>query len=420
MGRSTTMYQKTVLNNGLRIITEEIPSVKSATIGIWIGTGSRSETLENTGVSHFIEHLLFKGTKSRSAKEIAEAVDAVGGQLNAFTAKEYTCYYIKVIDQHIPLAMDILSDLVLHPQFAPEDLEKERQVVLEEIYMYEDAPDEMVHDLYMENVWPDHTLGRNILGTADTIRCMNMEMIRRYYDNYYRPTNMVIASAGNIKHEQLVSLAEKSLSQITGSASKTPLHVPQFNNTVFVKQRDTEQMHICLGVRGLPLHDEQAYTLNVLNAILGGGLSSRLFQSIREERGLAYSVYSYLNSYQDAGLFTIYAGTRPGNAKHVVSLVQSEMKEITERGITPAELERAKEYIIGNLLLGLENTSSRMMRLGKLELALRNIMSIEEIISKVKLVKIEEVHLLAQSLFRQDAICITALGPADDPFEISL
>lgn len=414
------MYQKTTLSNGLRIITEEILSVKSATIGIWIGTGSRSEDPENIGVSHFIEHLLFKGTQSRSAKEIAEAVDAVGGQLNAFTAKEYTCYYIKVINQHIPLAMDILSDMVLHPKFDADDFEREREVILEEIHMNEDMPDEIVHDLYMERVWPDHPLGRNILGTEASINAVSIDMIRKYYDTYYQPSNMVVACAGNMKHEQLVDLAEKLLGQVTGTAAQQQPVEPRFHSSVLAKQRDTEQMHICIGVQGLPQYHEQAYSLNVLNTILGGGLSSRLFQSIREERGLAYAVYSYLSSYQDAGLFTIYAGTRPGNAINVLTLAQLQMKEISEQGITPTELARAKEYIVGNLLLGLENTSSRMMRLGKMELSLGRVIAIEEVISKVELVKIEDVHKLAQSLFRKDAICITALGPAVGPLEILL
>lgn len=414
------MYQKTTLDNGLRIITEEMPSVQSVTLGIWVGAGSRLETLENMGVSHFIEHLLFKGTESRTAKEIAETVDSVGGQLNAFTAKEYTCYYIKVIDRHIPLAMDILSDMVLHPKFDREDLAKEREVVLEEIHMCEDAPDEMVHDLFMETVWPEHALGRNILGTAESISSMNLGVIKSYYDNYYSPGNMVIACAGNIKHDQLVSLVKKRLGKLAGAVTREHLARPQFNGTVLVKKRDTEQMHICIGVHGLPLHDEQAYTLNVLNTILGGGLSSRLFQSIREDRGLAYSVYSYLNSYRDAGLLTIYAGTRPGNAEQVVALIQTEMKKISEQGITANELERAKEYIIGNLLLSLENTGSRMTRLGKQELSLHDILSVEDVISKLKHVSTNAVHRLAHSLFRRDGICVTALGPVDEPFEILL
>lgn len=414
------MYQKTTLTNGLRIITEEIASVKSATIGIWIGTGSRAETLENVGAAHFIEHLLFKGTELRSAKEIAEAVDAVGGQMNAFTAKEYTCYYIKVINQHIPLAMEILTDMVLYPKFDPEDFRKEREVILEEINMNEDTPDEMVHDIYLETVWPDHSLGRNILGTKESISFTDAETIRRYYDTYYRPANMVIACAGNMKHEQLVNLAEKHIGKVRGDFVKEPLVIPRFNSTVCVKQRDSEQMHVCIGVGGLPLHDEKTYALNVLNTILGGGISSRLFQSIREDRGLVYAIYSYLSSYQDTGLFTIYAGTRPGNTKKVVNLVQSEMKKIREQGITTAELARAKEYIAGNLLLGLENTSGRMMRLGKLELSLHGIISPEEVIKKVELVTMEEAHRLAQTLFRGDGICITALGPADNPLKIIL
>lgn len=408
------MYQKTTLQNGLRIVTEEIPSVKSVTIGIWIGTGSRSENEENMGVSHFLEHLLFKGTKNRSAKQIAEAVDSVGGQLNAFTAKEYTCYYIKVIDRHHDLALDILSDMVLYPKFSPEDLEKEREVVLEEIHMNEDMPDELIHDLFMETVWPDHALGRNILGTAEAIGGMHMGLIKAFYEKHYVPANMVVACAGNIKHEQLVSLVSKCLGNASGGISRDRLIKPQFSSTVLLKPRDTEQTHICIGVRGLPSYDEQSYTLNVLNTVLGGGLSSRLFQLIREDRGLAYAVYSYLNSYQDAGLITIYAGTRPANSQQVITLVQSEIKKISTEGITPAELSRAKEYIIGNLLLGLENTSGRMMRLGKLELAMRDILSIEEVISKVRLVSIEAVLRLSNALFQLDSICITALGPGEN------
>lgn len=414
------MYQKSTLDNGLRVVSEEMPSVKSATIGIWVGTGSRNETSQNLGVSHFIEHLLFKGTESRSAKELAETVDAVGGQLNAFTAKEYTCYYIKVIGKHIPLAMELLSDMLFHSKFNPADIEKEREVVLEEIYMYEDSPDEMVHDLYMETVWPNHPLGRSILGTIDSIGQTDEKIIHGYYQQYYVPSNMVLAGAGNISHQDLVGLANKYFGRYAGMYTKQPISLPDFRGEVFVRNRETEQMHICLGTKGLPFDDEHAYTLNVLNAILGGGLSSRLFQSIREERGLAYSVYSYLSSYQDAGLFTVYAGTRPANAEEVVALMQSEMKKLRDQGISEVELARAKEYIKGNLLLGLENTSSRMSRLGKLELTLNNMISIEEVISRVENVTAQNINELAHRLFIADKTCITALGPSNTKFDIKL
>jgi predicted Zn-dependent peptidase len=413
------MYQKTTLGNGLRIITEEIPYVKSATIGIWVGTGSRCETMENMGISHFIEHLLFKGTETRSAKQIAETVDAVGGQLNAFTAKEYTCYYIKVVDHQMGLAVDILSDMLFHPKFDVSDIEKERDVILEEIYMYEDSPDEIVHDLYMETVWPDHPLGRNILGTIDSLSATKEASVRKYYMSHYIPSNMVLAAAGNFKHDELVRLAIKYFGN--GETYKKHLMTsPQFSNRIVAKYRDTEQMHICLGTPGLPIDHEQAYALNVLNTILGGGLSSRLFQSIREDRGLAYSVYSYLSSYQDAGLFTVYAGTRPANAPLVLELVQQEMKSMRDVGITDIELTRAKEYIKGNLLLGLENTSSRMTRLGKLELTLNKVISIDEVIQKVDKVTTGDVQGLAQSMFTCQNLCITALGPADTPYPITL
>jgi len=414
------MYQKSTLGNGLRIVSEEISSVKSATIGIWVGSGSRNETSQNLGVSHFIEHLLFKGTENRSAREIAETVDAVGGQFNAFTTKEYTCYYIKVISKHLPLAMEVLSDMLFHPKFDLADIDKEREVVLEEIHMYEDAPDETIHDLYMETVWPDHPLGRSILGNITSIGQINEDNVRNYYQQNYVPTNMVLAGAGNVAHQELVEMASQYFGSYSGALAKQVLSVPQFNRDVFVRNRKIEQMHICVGTPGLPFDDEHAYTLNVLNTVLGGGLSSRLFQSIREDRGLAYSVYSYLSSYQDAGLFTLYAGTRPANAQAVLALMQSEMKNLRDHGISYAELARAKEYIKGNLLLGLENTSSRMTRLGKLELTLNKIISVEEVIDRIECISVSDVTELARRLFVADKTCITALGPSKVKFKVAL
>lgn len=415
------MYHKTTLDNGLRIVSEEISSVQSATIGIWVGSGARNETTENLGVSHFIEHLLFKGSAKRSAKEIAETVDAVGGQLNAFTAKEYTCYYLKVISKHLPLAMDILSDMLFAPNFNPADIEKEREVILEEINMYEDSPDEIIHDLYMETVWPNHPLGRSILGNIHSMEQATEVSVRNYYHDNYVPANMVLAAAGNVSHEELVDLANKYFGGYSGLlTAKQTLVLPDFKSDVFVKKRETEQLHICLGTKGLAIDDEQAFTLNVLNTVLGGGLSSRLFQSIREDRGLAYSVYSYISSYQDTGLFTLYAGTRPTNAQEVVELMQSEMINLRDQGISPTELARAKEYIKGNLLLGLENTSSRMTRLGKLELTLKRVMSIEEVIKRVENVTSDDVAKLARRLFRGDATCLTALGPLADKITVIL
>lgn len=412
------MYHKTTLSNGLRIITEEIPYVKSATVGLWVGTGSRFETVENMGISHFIEHLLFKGTESRTAKEIAETVDAVGGQLNAFTAKEYTCYYIKVVDHQLPLGIDILSDMVFRSRLDSADIEKEREVVLEEISMYEDSPDEMIHDLYMETVWPDHPLGRNILGTCESMARANSTTIREYYDQHYIPANMVLAAAGNLQHEQLVQLAHQYFGSYQGVYNKPQISAPQHKHSIYTKPRETEQTHICLGTIGLPIDHEDAYALNVLNTILGGGLSSRLFQSIREERGLAYSVYSYLGSYQDAGLFTVYTGTRPANAPLVVELIQQEMQMMRDIRIKEEELNRAKEYIKGNLVLGLENTSGRMTRLGKLELMLNKVVGIDEVLRKVDQVTSQDIQRLAQVMFVDDQMCLSALGPS--PAEYSL
>lgn len=407
------MYKKSVLPNGIRVVSETIPYVKSVSMGVWLATGSRFEEEYNHGVSHFIEHLMFKGTARRSAKDIAEIVDAVGGQLNAFTAKECTCYYLKVLDSHADLAMDILSDMLLASKFAEEDIERERQVVLEEVHMYEDSPDELVHDIHLDTVWPVHPLGRNILGTTDSIERFNRDSVMKYYHDFYTPDNLVIAAAGNISHEEFVGLVARYFSDFKGQKRKLAITTPAFAPARTIINKDSEQVHICLGALSVPLENPQIYPVYIFNNMLGGGISSKLFQAIREERGLAYSIYSYQNSYKDAGLLTVYAGTRPGNVNQVLDLIIENLKDFKMKGITEQELTKSKEQIKGSLLLGLESSSSRMSRIGKMEVTLEKFVSLDEVVSKIDRVTLADVNQMIEQMLVAEKLCFTALGPAD-------
>lgn len=406
------MYRKSALANGLRVVSEAIPYVKSVTVGVWVGTGSRNEEDHNHGISHFIEHLMFKGTEKRSAKDIAETVDAVGGQLNAFTAKEYTCYYIKVLDNHLELALDVLSDMLLASKFDPEDIGREREVVLEEVHMYEDSPDELVHDLHLDDIWPGHPLGRNILGTTGSIASFNRELVQAYYGDFYRPDNMVLAAAGNLTHEQLEVLADRFFGALAGKSRQVAAQPPTLRPIRAMHTKDTEQVHLCLGTLSVPQNSPRIYVAHVLNNILGGGISSRLFQSIREERGLAYSIYSYQTNYSDCGLFTVYAGTRPGNVEQVVELILQNINELKGGGLTVAELSKTKEQLKGNLLLGLESSSSRMSRLGKMEITLGKFTTLDEIVAKIEKVSMADLEAMMTEIFAPEKLCYTALGPS--------
>ena len=405
------MYYKSVLSNGIRVVSEPIPYVKSVTLGIWVGTGSRYEQEVNHGVSHFIEHLMFKGTESRTAKDIAELVDAVGGQLNAFTAKEYTCYYIKILDTHLELAMDILSDMLISSKFADEDIKREREVVLEEVTMYEDSPDELVHDIYLDHVWAGHPLGRNILGSVDSINRLDRNAVIKYYQEFYTPDNIVIAAAGNMTHEGLLRLAEKYFGAITGNKRQILPTPPILTPSQGIHTKDTEQVHLCLGTISVPQNSPDIYAVHILNNLLGGGMSSRLFQSIREERGLAYSVYSYQTNYSDAGLFTVYAGTRPSNTSKVLELILQNIVELKNSGITKDDLTKTKEQLKGSLLLGLESSNSRMSRIGKMELTIGKHITLDEIVAKIEQVSLNDLKNMCDKLFNQETLCFAALGP---------
>jgi len=405
------LYKKTTLDNGLRIVSESIPYMSSISLGIFVGTGSRSELPPEQGVSHFIEHLMFKGTEKRSARDIAEMVDDIGGQLNAATDRENTCYYIKVLPEHLGLGMDVLSDMLLHSKFADLDVEKERQVVLEEISLYEDSPDDLIHDLHMNSLWPGHALGCNILGTRETISAMSREMIVDYTMRHYMPDNIVIAAAGNLTHDQLVDQVRKYWEQVTGASSqvvdKTPIFVPGRS----FQEKEIEQIHICLGTVGVAHDAPDYYASHVLNTILGGGVSSRLFQSIREDRGLAYSVCSYPSSFRDTGLLTIYTGVSPENSREVMEIIHSIIGDIRTNGVRIEELKRAKEQLKAGLMFSLESSASRMSRLGRAEISSREYLSPTKLAAKVDEVSLEQWFAMAQPLFRPESSCLTALGP---------
>lgn len=403
------MYQKHILPNGVRVLTEEIDYVRSVAIGLWVGTGSRFETEGYEGISHFIEHMLFKGTENRTARQLAESLEAVGGQLNAFTTKEFTCYFAKVLDEDISLAIDVLSDMFFNSRFEGKEIEKEKNVVIEEIKMYQDTPDELIHDLFSQYAWDGHPLGKPILGIKDTINGLNREKVTDYLETRYTPDQIVIAVAGKIKHEDIV----RQLS-VFGSFKRKRKEFrvgkPQgsiFRNTV---ERDTEQMHLIVGVPGLSQDDEDMYVLHIINNILGGGLSSRLFQEIREQRGLAYSVYSYHSTYADTGLFAVYAGTSPAKTEEVIKCILEEINTLRNDGITEEELTRTKAQIKGNLYLGLESVSSRMSRLGKTELSLGRVKTAEESVEQLEEVTLPDIRRVMDRLWIKDKVSILTLG----------
>ena len=406
------MSRKYILENHIRVVTEEVPWAHSAALGVWVGAGSRYEEEVNQGVSHFLEHLLFKGTKRRTARQIAEEIEAVGGVLNAYTTKEYTCFHCRVLAEYLDLAVDVLADMLFNSLLLPEEVEKEKNVVLEEIKMYEDTPDELVHDLFAGTVWEDHPLGWAILGTCETVRALNREEIYRYYQEQYHCQNIVIAVTGRFQEEKLKDKLEKTFGQKKGWGQPRKVLPPQSQAKVNVHLKETEQVQICLGVPGLAQGDEKIYALQVLNNVLGGGISSRLFQLIREEKGLVYSVYSYHTSYSDSGLFTIYAGTSPQHCQEVVELILEEIASLKEKDITPEELKRTKDQIRGQLLMSQENLNSRLGRMGRQELTLGRVISTEEMIQKLEEVDQDKVGELARELFQPERFSLTTLGPA--------
>ena len=406
------MIKKYTCQNGARIVLENIPTVRSVAIGVWIGTGSRNENASNNGVSHFLEHMFFKGTKTKSAREIAESFDSIGGQVNAFTSKEYTCYYAKVLDDHAKFALDTLADMFFNSTFDEDELKKEKNVVLEEIKMYEDTPDDIVHDLLSRASFSNHPLGYPILGTEQTLDTFNGDILRQYMKEYYRPDNVVISVAGNID-ESFISEIEAYFGAYTSEYSHKDEEVPTFHTEKIVRKKDTEQVHLCLGYNGLQIGDKDVYNLIVLNNILGGSMSSRLFQDVREQRGLAYSVFSYHSSFKDNGLLTIYAGTGANQLDTLFETIEETLETLKAKGITSKELNNSKEQMKGSLMLSLESTNSRMSRNGKNELLLKKHKTLDEIIDLVNSVNEESVNQLATQVFT-DKYSVAIIGPNEE------
>ncbi|SCY12152.1 M16 family metallopeptidase [Alkaliphilus peptidifermentans] len=404
------MYKKYTLDNGLRIVSEHIPYVKSISIGVWVETGSKNEDNSNNGVSHFIEHMLFKGTATRTAMDIADIVDGVGGQINAFTGKECTCYYIKVLDSHYDLAIDLLSDMLFNSKLDPIDIDKERSVIMEEISMYEDSPEDLVHDLLSQTVFKDSSLGLPILGTADTLSTINKDVLNNFMNDYYVPEKTVISIAGNFKEEEILKTIEKKFggwNRKTNGKEKIDLN---YSFKKVHRTKDVEQAHLCMAFKGISLGHEDIYPLMVVNNILGGSMSSRLFQTIREERGLAYSIYSYPSFYKEGGLLTIYGGMNPQQLEEVTSLVYQELQNVKVKGLTDGELLKSKEQLKGNYILGLESTSSRMTSIGKSELLLGKINSPKEIIEKIDAIKMEHIIDVIKRVIQLDSVAVATLS----------
>jgi predicted Zn-dependent peptidase len=408
------MYKKTILANGLRVLTETMPGFRSATVGIWADVGSASEPHERRGISHLVEHMLFKGTPRRSARQIAETMDGVGGNLNAFTDKETTCYYAKVIDRHLPLALDVLTDMFLHSTFDPGELDKEQKVILEEIKMYEDAPDELIHDIFLQTMWGGSNLGEPTIGFAETVVAVTPDDLRSHMRSHYAPNSVIVAAAGNVDHDRFVELVFEEFKDFAGTCAISAPEEPATTPGRHVREKESEQAYVVLGTRGVTIRDDRRYALSVLDTVLGGGMSSRLFQEIREKRGLVYSVYSFQAAYRGAGLFGVYAGTSPGNVQSCVDLIVAEFDRIKAEPIGRDEFRLAQEHIKGNLTLSLESTSSRMIRLGRNELALGRYVSTEEVERRIDAVTPEDVAELARELLTDDNFGLAIVGPVDE------
>jgi predicted Zn-dependent peptidase len=401
----------TTLANGVRVITEAMPHVRSVSVGIWIGAGSRRETPEQNGISHFIEHMLFKGTTSRSAEAIARAVDALGGNLDAFTAKELVCFNTKVLDQHLSQAFDVLADLVLNPMFREEDIEKEKSVILEEIKMEADSPDYLVHEIFSSNFWKDHPLGKPILGTPQSVRRFDSTMIRDFYRAVYSPANLVVTAAGHLTHEGLTELVRQYFDSLPPGPGSPADPQPGTHARIALRNKKSlEQVHLCLGVPSYPLPHQERFACYVLNTLLGGGMSSRLFQNIRERQGLAYAVFSELNPYRDTGCLSIYAGTSVESARQVVESITSEFRQLKGDRVNDEELRRAKDHLKGSLMLGLESTASRMSNLARQEMYFGRFFTLDELVESIESVTAEDVRRIAQTFFDPRQIALTILG----------
>ena len=406
--------RRTELPNGLIVLTERMEYMRSVAMGVWIKSGSRCELAESNGISHFVEHMLFKGTHSRSAQQIAREMDSIGGNLDAFTGKETICFNVKSLADHVPIALDVLSDLVLNPVFAAPEIERERGVILEEIKIDEDNPDLLVNELFMQAFWKDHPLGWPILGTAKTVRRLDQQSLFDYHGDRFHGGNMIFTAAGNLDHDRFAEEVAQKFSTLAAGATLHELPAPESSARIVLRNKKSlEQVQICLGVPAPKITDEHRYVTLILNTVLGGGMSSRLFQTIREERGMAYSIYSDLSPYRDTGILRVFAGTSVGKGLEVVDLILAEFRKLKQELLSEEELTRAKDQVRGNILLGLESSNARMANLARQEMYFHEFISVEEIIARIGEVNAAQVQTMAQRLFDPARIAVTLLGRLD-------
>lgn len=407
------MITKTVLPNGIRVISEHIPHLHSVSIGVWVATGSRHEGEQERGISHFIEHMLFKGTERRTAREIASEIDSVGGILNAFTSREHTCYYAKVLDTFLPRAADLLADILLNSLFADEEVEKERQVILQEIGMIEDTPDDLIHDLFARNFWPGHPLGKPIIGTVESVSSFTGAMAREYRERRYLPGDIIISAAGKVDHAELVDLLAPFAALAPGKSAGSN-NAPVAVGGAERYERDLEQVHLCLGTPGVTYTHADRHAAFLMNTLLGSGMSSRLFQEIRERRGLVYSVYSYLSLHTDAGSLVVYAGADEGRISEVIELILAELKGLKQVPVPAEELDAARNHFSGHLLLSLESSDNRMTRLAKSELHFGREVTVEELLDEFRRVTADDVLRVANDLFGDAPLSLALIGRVAD------
>jgi predicted Zn-dependent peptidase len=410
------MIKKEILDNGLTILTESIEHVHSLALGVWLKKGSQDESPQDAGIYHFIEHMLFKGTENRDAYDIAKTIDSIGGVSDAFTSKENTCFYAKLLDEHLPIVLELFSDILIRPKLGLEDIERERKVILEEIKMVEDTPGDLVHEVFMENFWPDHPLGRPILGSVDTVHFIDQNLLRDRFTGSYVPNNMLVTAAGNLEHEDLVQKIQHYFKLENPSAKRNGSSVPPPKPASFVSLRpkkDLEQAHICLGTMGYSALDQDRYTASILNVILGGSMSSRLFQELREQRGLCYTVYSSMSSFKDTGYMSIYAATGRETVREAVELILQQCHRFITEPVSADELENAKNHLKGSVILGLEGSSSRMFHLARNDLYYDRQVTTEEILDSISAVTISDVQHVAMELFQHSNYGVVVVGDLD-------
>ncbi len=407
------MINKTVLANGTKIVSKKMPHVRSISMGVWVSVGARDESREQSGLSHFIEHMIFKGTARRNAYQIAKEFDAIGGQTNAFTSMEHTCYHAKVLDSHLETMVDILSDIFLNSVFDANEVERERPVIFQEIGMLEDTPEDYVHQLAGSNFWGDHPLGRSIIGTRANILRFNADTIKQYFLQFYHPERIVISAAGNLEHDRILELIGPSFETIHNGGRLPERTKPQIRPSIKIHQRDLEQAHICLSTMGTAINDPRRFAFSLMNTLIGGNMSSRLFQEIREKRGLAYSVYSFISSHVDSGMFGVYCGVNPKDTRQAINLIHQTLQTICQKKITRDELLDAKEYTKGNLFLASESADNQMVRLAQNEIYFGKYIPLRTVIDKVEAVNIDDIQELARSLFQPQQTALTLLGPVD-------